>query len=236
MIDLTGKHVAFCGDIHGDFRELVYKMTILLELHDTAVIVCGDCGFGFEKSKYYTETLYKKLFKRLESSNNELYFIRGNHDDPSFFNGDNKIDLPRFRTISDYETILTDRGKILCIGGASSIDREDRIKYEAHHPNKKVWWSNERLIKEEPKDLDKTINIIISHEAPIQLDPVVSRTQEMPLDIYQNIIKDRDYLGIVLKEIEPDYWFYGHYHTTYSGSWGKTLWHCLNILEIYDFC
>ena len=36
-----------CGDIHGKFDELVYRMTALCQMEHTVVIVAGDCGFGF---------------------------------------------------------------------------------------------------------------------------------------------------------------------------------------------
>ena len=41
------KKIVVCGDIHGDFRELVYKVCVCECMHDTLVIVAGDCGFGF---------------------------------------------------------------------------------------------------------------------------------------------------------------------------------------------
>ena len=51
------KHVIICGDIHGDFRTLVYKLCVGCNYTDTLIIVAGDCGFGFNKPGYY-ETIY----------------------------------------------------------------------------------------------------------------------------------------------------------------------------------
>lgn len=47
------KHVVVSGDIHGDFKGIVYKLCIQYGLTDTLLIVAGDCGFGFEKQGYY---------------------------------------------------------------------------------------------------------------------------------------------------------------------------------------
>lgn len=41
--------VVVCGDIHGDFHTLAYKMCIQYQMTDTLLIVAGDCGFGFDK-------------------------------------------------------------------------------------------------------------------------------------------------------------------------------------------
>ena len=47
------KQVVVSGDIHGDFKGIVYKLCIQYGLTDTLLIVAGDCGFGFEKQGYY---------------------------------------------------------------------------------------------------------------------------------------------------------------------------------------
>lgn len=44
------KNIVICGDIHGEFNSLIYKLCIQYQLTDTLLIVAGDCGFGFEKS------------------------------------------------------------------------------------------------------------------------------------------------------------------------------------------
>ena len=47
------KSIVICGDIHGDFETLVYKITMQYQMSNTLVIVAGDCGFGFAKRNYY---------------------------------------------------------------------------------------------------------------------------------------------------------------------------------------
>ena len=53
------KSVVVCGDIHCDFLTLVGRMCLFLNMHDTLVIVAGDCGFGFEDY-----LCYKNLFQQ----------------------------------------------------------------------------------------------------------------------------------------------------------------------------
>ena len=80
------KSVVVCGDIHGDFHTLVYKMCIQYQMTDTLLIVAGDCGFGFDKPAYY-EQVYSKDAGRLRKANNWIALIRGNHDNPAYFKG-----------------------------------------------------------------------------------------------------------------------------------------------------
>ena len=43
------KNIVVCGDIHGDFNKLIYKMCVQYQMKDTLLVVAGDCGFGFEQ-------------------------------------------------------------------------------------------------------------------------------------------------------------------------------------------
>ena len=58
------KSLVICGDIHGEFVPLVYEMCMRYNMHDTLVIIAGDCGFGFEKAGYYDQ-VFRHIEKRL---------------------------------------------------------------------------------------------------------------------------------------------------------------------------
>ena len=116
------KNIVICGDIHGEFNSLIYKLCIQYQLTDTLLIVAGDCGFGFEKPGYY-EQVFNRNSSRLSKSNNWIVMMRGNHDDPTYFS-EEKIKHQRFRTIPDYSVIQACGHNILCIGGAISKEGE----------------------------------------------------------------------------------------------------------------
>ena len=80
------KTIIVSGDIHGDFNQLVFKLCIQYQLTDTLLIVAGDCGFGFEKREYY-EQMVRRNVKRMNQANNWIVFVRGNHDNPAYFDG-----------------------------------------------------------------------------------------------------------------------------------------------------
>lgn len=125
------KSVVVCGDIHGDFHALVHKLCVQYGMKDTLLIVAGDCGFGFEKPTYYDLT-YSKDAGRLRKANNWIAFVRGNHDNPAYFN-EERIVYKRWRTIPDYSVITACGHSILCIGGAVSIDRQIRINEQERY-------------------------------------------------------------------------------------------------------
>ena len=81
---------------------------------------------------------------RLSKANNWIVMVRGNHDDPSYFNKE-KIKHERCRTIPDYSIIQACGHNILCIGGAVSIDRNYRKKHDAkyHLSGTASYWADE---------------------------------------------------------------------------------------------
>ena len=80
------KDIVVSGDIHGDFNLLVNKICVQYQMRNTLVIVAGDCGFGFDKRGYY-DNMVKRNAKRMNDANNWIVFIRGNHDNPAYFDG-----------------------------------------------------------------------------------------------------------------------------------------------------
>ena len=119
------KGIVVSGDIHGDYVKLVYKCCVQYQMTDTLIVVAGDCGFGFSRPGYY-EDIYMKLSGRLAKANNWIVFIRGNHDNPAYFDGQ-QVNYKRWKAVPDYSVIKVCGHTILCIGGAISIDRVWRI-------------------------------------------------------------------------------------------------------------
>jgi len=107
------------ADWHGEWNKVIREIK-RLELSDCTIIQVGDFGIGFEKPEKELRTM-QYLNATLESNNIKLYAIRGNHDDPAYFDGTYKVG--NIELLADY-TILNIEGKsILCVGGAISVDR-----------------------------------------------------------------------------------------------------------------
>lgn len=122
----AARSIAVAGDIHGYFEQLVYRCCVLYGMTDTLIVVAGDCGFGFLNSGYY-EALYRRCRKRLTEYNNWIVFVRGNHDNPAYFDGQ-QVAYDRWRAVPDYSILQVCGRTILCVGGAVTIERKDRIR------------------------------------------------------------------------------------------------------------
>ena len=80
------------------------------------IVVSGDIHGEFN-------TLVYKLC--VQQANNWIVFVRGNHDNPAYFNG-NAFAYKRFIAVPDYAVIQACNRTILGVGGGISIDRVPR--------------------------------------------------------------------------------------------------------------
>lgn len=230
--DIDPLNVWVSGDSHGEWRLLEYKIKES-GLKDAIILIAGDCGFGFEKPQFYTNT-YNKMKKTLTKSNVTLLFIRGNHDDPSYFN-EEKIDFKYFKTIPDYSIITVGNDNsvknILCVGGAISIDRLYRMSRDIERSfyseiKKKSYWSDE-CVKYDPEIINKIkadgidINFVVTHSSPNFVPPVHKYGIEYWIKSDPNLSSDIDKERLILKQIYDHLlidghpikkWFYGHFH------------------------
>lgn len=253
--------VVVCGDIHGDFNLLVNKVCIQYQMKDTLVIVAGDCGFGFERKEYY-ENIVKRNAKRVNESNNWFLFIRGNHDNPAYFDG-RAFRHKRLISIPDYSVVKANGHTILCIGGAISIDRQSR---------KDVWERNQRKMHRythnSAADALLFPNYYWQDEAPFfngealseitslyEVDTVVTHTApsfcelQNKNNLLQWAMSDDGLLADVQKERETmdaiyetlkancdtiEHWYYGHFHQSWHSSIDGVLFKMLDIMELAE--
>lgn len=241
------KQVIVSGDIHGDFRTLVYQLCIRYGCTDTLLIVAGDCGFGFDKPAYY-EQVYNAVAGRLRKANNWIVFVRGNHDDPAYFT-EERIHHTRWRAVPDNSVISVAGHKILCIGGATSIDRYERIKLNARYHVKDVsyYWHDEApvFMPEELASIPEgmKIDVVVSHTAPsfcelnthvgleswAEWDPSLLKdvsTERTTMDRIYQYLKDQGHPLVK--------WFYGHFHQSWSSFIGGTHFNMLDIMEFKE--
>lgn len=251
------KSVVVCGDIHGDFNEVIGKLCLQYQLENTLLIVAGDCGFGFKEMNYY-KAVVRRHNKRLNDSNNWVVFVRGNHDNPAYFDG-KVINHKRFIAVPDYSIIQENGFTILCVGGAISIDRQYRIKAwqqrkgrfpssnAQDHLEPNYYWENERPILDTGKlavigDRFK-VDTVITHTAPsfcelqckMGLDWWCLEDRKLEDDVNaERAIMDR--LFQYLKDAKhPIFnWCYGHFHQSWHQNVNGTFFKLLDILEFHQ--
>lgn len=247
------------GDIHGEFTNLFGQIKMNKNLHDAAIIVAGDCGFGFEKSGYYTQ-LFDKWNPILNKLNSYVYFVRGNHDDPDYFNSESdKFELIQYsniQTIEDYTVLTFDCFNILCVGGGISIDREFRRRNDEVNKRyaesvgssyfAKSYWENEQVVYDEDRIIDDIdIFMVVSHSAPSFVFPQdkvgIEYWLKYDSELEKDIDEERAFLDKLYNKVKNNkftHWYYGHFHGNHTEKYDNvifTLCNCNTIVPIIQF-
>ena len=249
------QNVVVSGDIHGDFNQLVFKLCVQYHMKDTVLIVAGDCGFGFEKKEYYDQ-MTRHNAKRMNEANNWIVFVRGNHDNPLYFDG-KQFNHKRFIAVPDYTILLACKHTILCVGGGISIDRRYRIeewkKYCSKHRintasedliSKNFYWPNEAPIYNEEIltliNKQYAIDTVITHTAP-NFCELTNKNGLLAFAVLdQNLLKDVEeersimtklYDRLIYDAHPLKHWYYGHFHQSWLSSIEGVLFKMLDIME-----
>ena len=248
------RHIVVSGDIHGDFKTLVYKCCVQYQMTDTLIIVAGDCGFGSQRPDYY-EDLYMRLSSRLSKANNWLVFIRGNHDNPAYFDG-KTVNYKRWKAVPDYSVLKVCGHTILCVGGAVSVDRTRR-KYEMYGMTVVVeedrrlevsyYWPDEAPVYDQAK-LEAiseacTVDTVITHTSPSFCEKLSRSEIQNWLVKDENLLQDikeerrtMDKILSFLKEYHHpvDQWYYGHFHESWYGEIDGVKYNMLDVMQVHQ--
>ncbi|WP_297698310.1 metallophosphoesterase [uncultured Fibrobacter sp.] len=235
-----------CGDIHGEISGFVRK-AVNRGISCVDILVVGDFGAGFGRPKSM-DVAYGKVRAALEKNDICIYTIRGNHDDPAFFDG--KHDFERLHFLPDYCIIELCGKRIYPVGGAVSadIDMVDPLSRKSRRmindslikfgSSKRVWWPDEAPSTDSAPSTNsrtlfpESVDIVVSHEAPLSFEPPLVRAGYVRDETWLKIVESRKYLDYVLQIVNPTLWFYGHYHCHYEGNCQNTLYQCLDIAEM----
>lgn len=223
------RKLIICGDLHGELPTLVYKAP-----ENSDILVVGDIGVGFGGPNSF-KVQVESVKKSMDRKNLMIYCIRGNHDDPDFFDG--TIYSDRLTLLEDHKPFIVGKKLIYPIGGAPSHDKKDRLakneKLKSYGSNKRIWWDGECIVKNIEK-LPTHIDIMLSHDSPTFFEPPLIRNDEIDYDTYEQMKEGRRYLSSLLEESTISFWFFGHYHESMSGVYGECMWRCLKPLELFN--
>ena len=229
MITLDkNKPIFYVGDHHGDWNKLLENVD-RLKIENCYLISVGDSGIGFKPKKEQLNDI-KFLNEEFKKLNIIFMSIRGNHDDPSYYNGDGRIELSNFELIEDY-TVMEHNGKLIqFIGGATSIDRSIRKEGISY-------WSGEGLNFN--KDKLQKVDTLITHTAPPWCFP--QRFNKMVYDwaqddgyLLEELTLEREVMSEIFKVCQPSLHLYGHFHDSWNEEINGCKHRLLNINEIWS--
>lgn len=244
-IKVDKKPIYVIADLHGFFNVLKVNIEINDLLKNCIIICAGDIGVGFDKEEVYLHK-FEELNKIMENNNVDCFMIRGNHDDPSYFNG--SIFLSNIKLIPDYTIISNGEHNILCVGGAISIDREyrkkmyeNKISYlsklfpnksvdEIRNDNPRFYWENESPILDydtlqEINSNSIKINYVVTHTSPSfafkkdkdGIKKWIECDEKLDLDTsYERSVMDSIYNTLNENKNNLICWVYGHFHEHYE--------------------
>ena len=244
-------HIMVLGDTHGSnmtiFPTLMAKFGFDKGNQKIALLHVGDVGVGFTTDHGQMLEL-QHLNERLKKGGITLFCIRGNHDNPEWFNNqefktDNGVDgLTNIVLIPDHtKLVLEVNGEIktiYCNGGAYSVDRTLRT------PGKSYWYDEHFKVPttEELSKIGDGIDIVLTHTRPIGVWPIDKTNIEYWL--LKDMALDRDIeeegfhmkrLIDSIKEDNPEcLHLYGHFHKSnveYHNGWKHQ---CLDINELIE--
>lgn len=212
------------GDNHGKYDKLL-KIINQFDLRDSYILHVGDGGEGFD-NYYNSYSLFNDLNSVFFKRNIQYLSIRGNHSDPSYFNG--QIKFSNFELLEDYSLREIEGIKFFFVGGAISIDR--KVRQESIS-----WWRGEEfvLIPEKAQKCD----VLITHSAPTWNGPTTRgpiRSWEInDSTLWEECCKERKDVSELINLCQPDKHFCGHFHHVYNAENNGCKSRICNELELY---
>jgi UDP-2,3-diacylglucosamine pyrophosphatase LpxH len=229
----------FIGDVHGEFYDLTHKLANH-NIRSSTFIQVGDFGVGFKSNKENEIKQLGKLNDRLKADGNVMYVIRGNHDDPAYFDG--QVAYSNLIFLKDYSLLEIEDKKILLAGGAISIDRNSR-KLNVNYWENEEFALSESMLKAALKRVKK-LDIVVTHSAPSEFEP-----RELGKIVWEYCVYDSGLIHELKKErgrhsllmnilaglkLKPTHWYYGHFHYSYHNNYGGLKYRVLNCSEFFE--
>lgn len=206
------------GDRHGDFDDIWDFCMENETTTDDILIILGDAGINYSLDR--RDELLKESLKELPIS---LFCIHGNHEErPEYIRGYEEMEwhegtvfyepaYPNLIFAKDGEVYEFNGRKAIVIGGAYSVDKYARIRYNS------PWYCSEQpsertkmYVESQLERRNWNIDLVMSHTAPLKYEPV-----EFFLPFINQSEVDKsteEWLDDIEERLDYEQWYFGHYH------------------------
>lgn len=195
------------GDVHGKFARLRENISNY-DIRDCYIMCVGDLGIGFQHPAKGESRACRKLNTFFLSRNIHFISIRGNHDDPYYFNGPGRIQLSNFRLLPDYHVESFNGETFLFVGGAVSIDRLFRVEGVSY-------WRDEIFVYDESRAVP--CDVLVTHSAPYWIGPFdkegLSGWCERDKTLWDECYKERIEHDLLIQKCGAKKHYCGHFHS-----------------------
>lgn len=224
------KPLLFLGDHHGAWST-IFDIIKSKNIENCNIISVGDLGIGFKYKKEHEHKQSEKLNDFFKERNINFYGIRGNHDDPTYFKGDDRIVFENFELIDDYTVAEYGDKKIQFVGGAVSIDRTGRKEGVSY-------WGDE-VVLYKPNEC-KEVDILVTHTAPSWCFPqhfneLVYGWALEDSYLIGDLSNERAIIDEIFKRCKPKLHLYGHFHSSWTDIVNDCKHKLLNINEFWEY-
>ena len=210
------------GDVHGHIS--YHKLIKFNEANRTLtksdyVIILGDFGlvWSLRGSKYFRAE--QKILRTLTNLRFTILFVDGNHENFDRLNKYPEIDMFDSKVGQITKSIFhlkrgnvysIDNQKFLSIGGAESIDRNNRTEHID-------WWRAESITHSDMLKVDESlgrvnykVDYVLSHASPLEFFKYYTVLKNLNIDTTPNTLQQ------VYEVTKFKKWYFGHLHVDYE--------------------
>lgn len=227
--------VLILGDFHGKFAAASQHYNNIRKFFKGVsldlLIQVGDFGFFPRDSNPWKKDL-----------DHEAFFIDGNHDDHWTLKNLSKpnwgLDPKRVSNLREWENCLNniweykprgsiDRG-VLYIGGARSVNPKLAPFGTEWFPEENISFADQQYIFRAIEDYGpENIHTVITHDCPGSFD-VSKACSHSGIEMIDG---NRKFLESIKCYVNPQRWYFGHYHLPMSGVKDGVYWRCVDQIR-----
>lgn len=220
FLKFRNNNIILIGDTH-DIR-ITQKLIKNKCGENYDVVFLGDGGeIGFLSYDF------EKLNNLLIEKNIRMFYLRGNHSNPRYFNSNEYSNIIFPKTLE--KGIFPNGKTCLFVNGALSIDRNFR-KVNSDY------WLQEITEEFDNKDVP-IVDIVFAHDAPECFNHSTKSLVKFDF-ITKDIIDDsyiqREKMTRILENSKCEKWFSGHFHNTLKQNENGVEYRCLDINEMLE--